>query len=65
MTQAFVEENQRRVQFNAEHGEHLPEDVCLSIQNTPTRWEILPWNHEPVETLPDIDDDLLQQVGMF
>ncbi|THH31718.1 hypothetical protein EUX98_g2488 [Antrodiella citrinella] len=53
------EERQQRERFNAEYGDHLPSDVCLSIQNVPTRWEIIPWNNEPIETLPEIDSDLL------
>lgn len=55
------EERQRREQFNEIHGEHLPSDVCPAIQNPPTRWEILPWNNEPEETLPSIPPDLLQE----
>ncbi|KAK7690808.1 hypothetical protein QCA50_005908 [Cerrena zonata] len=53
------EERSHRVAFNDEHGEHLPADVCLSIQNPPTRWEIITWNREPLEELPMVDNDLL------
>ncbi|TCD70232.1 autophagy- protein 17 [Steccherinum ochraceum] len=57
------EERQRRESFNAEYGDHLPSDVCLSIQNLPTRWEVVPWNHEPIETLPEVDADLLKEAN--
>ncbi|EKM58196.1 uncharacterized protein PHACADRAFT_116910 [Phanerochaete carnosa HHB-10118-sp] len=58
------EERQRREQFNEMHGDHLPSDVCPAMQNPPTRYEILPWNNEPEETLPSIPADLLQQVTL-
>ncbi|KAH8100023.1 autophagy protein Apg17-domain-containing protein [Cristinia sonorae] len=63
--EAMVEEEERlrRERFNAEYGDHLPSDVCLSIQNPPTRWEVVPWNHEPIESLPEMDSDLLTEVG--
>ena len=57
-----IEERRQRDKFSSEHGEHLPEDLCLSIQNPPTRWEVVPWNHESVESLPEIEDDLLREV---
>jgi autophagy-related protein 17 len=60
---ARLEERQVRQQFNAEHGAHLPADICLCIENPPTKWEVLPWHGEPVEVLPDIDYDLLVEVG--
>jgi len=53
------EERQVRQQFNAEHDAHLPTDICLCIENPPTKWEVLPWHGEAVEVLPDIDYDLL------
>ncbi|GJE96586.1 autophagy-related protein 17 [Phanerochaete sordida] len=55
------EERQRREQFNEIHGDHLPSDVCPAMQNPPTRYEILPWNNEPEESLPNIPADLLQE----
>ncbi|KAF7968960.1 hypothetical protein HWV62_28749 [Athelia sp. TMB] len=53
------EERLVRVQFNTEQGAHLPADICLCIENPPTRWEVLPWNGEAMEELPDIDYDLI------
>ncbi|KAF9061421.1 autophagy-related protein 17 [Rhodocollybia butyracea] len=53
------EERQVREHFNNEHGAHLPEDLCLCISNVPTKWEILPWNGEVLETLPEIPSDML------
>lgn len=61
----MTEERSHRVAFNDEHGEHLPADVCLSIQNPPTRWEIITWNREPLEELPMVDNDLLLEVCLF
>lgn len=57
-----TEERQRREEFNEIHGEHLPSDVCPAMQNAPTRYAVLPWGHEPEETLPYIPDDLLTEV---
>jgi hypothetical protein len=50
----------------------LPDDLCLSISNLPTKWTVVPvtWDFDfqadgsvlkrgEVETLPDIDLDLL------
>ncbi|KAI0783551.1 autophagy protein Apg17-domain-containing protein [Abortiporus biennis] len=54
------EERHLRETFNEEHGDHLPSDVCLPIQNPPTRWEVLPLNHESVEILPLVAPDLLE-----
>ncbi|KZP33352.1 hypothetical protein FIBSPDRAFT_721504, partial [Athelia psychrophila] len=53
------EERLVRVRFNADQGAHLPVDICLCIENPPTRWEVLPWNGEVMEELPDIDYDLI------
>ncbi|KAI0951131.1 hypothetical protein AcW1_008249 [Taiwanofungus camphoratus] len=55
------EERQVREEFNAEHGQYLPEDVCLFVQNTPTRWTVVPWNGEQAETLPAVDGSLLEE----
>lgn len=57
-----AEERQTREEFNAAHGEHLPTDVYPSMQNPPTRYEILPWHQDTEETLPCIDRDLLTEV---
>ena len=61
-TYSYEEERQRREEFNSAHGEHLPDDLCLSIQNPPTRWRVLPESDESIEILPEIDGDLLRQV---
>jgi len=53
------EEHIVRQEFNAEHGQYLPSDLCPSIENPPTKWEIVSYNGEPEEVLPDIDNDLL------
>ena len=58
-----VEEQQMRRDFNVEHGVHLPADICLNIENPPTRWDVVPLDGDVIETIPDIDDDLLTQVS--
>lgn len=58
-----TEERLVRESFNAEHGAHLPSDLCLYIENPPTRWQVIPLNGETVESLPDVDDDLVEEVG--
>ncbi|KAK7033021.1 kinase activator, partial [Favolaschia claudopus] len=55
------EESQIREHFNAEHGAHLPDDICLCIGNSPTRWEVLPWHGEEPEALPELEPDLIEQ----
>ncbi|KAJ7475766.1 autophagy-related protein 17 [Mycena latifolia] len=55
------EESQVRDHFNSEHGAHLPEDICLCIGNSPTRWEVVPWHGEELEALPEIEPDLIAQ----
>ncbi|TFY70472.1 hypothetical protein EVG20_g2531 [Dentipellis fragilis] len=55
------QERQVREDFNAEHGSHLPSDICLYIENPPTRWEVVPFDGDSIETLPDVDNDLLVQ----
>jgi hypothetical protein len=57
-----TEERQVRNDFNTDHGAHLPADLCLCIENPPTRWEVVPHNGDALEVLPDIDDDVLAQV---
>ncbi|KIJ67089.1 hypothetical protein HYDPIDRAFT_85859 [Hydnomerulius pinastri MD-312] len=57
------EERQVRDDFNAEHGAHIPADICLCIENPPTRWEVVPWAGDLREVLPDIDSDILAQVS--
>ncbi|EED82160.1 predicted protein [Postia placenta Mad-698-R] len=46
-----------------EHGQYLPEDVCLFVQNAPTRWNVVPHNQE-LEVLPEIDSDLLDDARL-
>ena len=62
-TDERTDERQVRGEFNAEHGGHLPADLCLCVENPPTKWEILPRHGEAVEVLPDIDYDLLVEVS--
>ncbi|KAJ7931431.1 hypothetical protein B0H13DRAFT_1857841 [Mycena leptocephala] len=57
------EESQVREHFNSEHGAHLPEDICLCIGNSPTRWEVVPWHGEEFEVLPEIEPDLIAEVS--
>ncbi len=52
-----------RAEFQAEHGQYIPEDFCLYVENPPNRWTIKTWNNEPLETLPVIENDLLEEVG--
>lgn len=56
------EERKFRESFNAEHGAHLPSDLCLYIENPPTRWQVIPHDGDDVESLPDVDSDLLEEV---
>jgi hypothetical protein len=53
-----------RDSFNAEHGAHLPSDLCLYIENPPTRWQVIPFDGVAVESLPDVDDDLVVEVDL-
>ena len=61
----IIEETRVRSHFNAEYGLHLPEDLCLCIGNSPTRWEVVPWEGSSLEVLPSIDADLIADVGVF
>jgi hypothetical protein len=63
LTPIAIEERQLRVKFNEEHGAYFPADLCLCIENLPTKWEVVPQNGEAAEVLPHIDNDLLLQVG--
>jgi autophagy-related protein 17 len=60
-----IEETRVRSHFNAEYGLHLPEDLCLCIGNSPTRWQVVPWEGSSLEVLPSIDMDLIADVGAF
>ncbi|KIK12969.1 hypothetical protein PISMIDRAFT_18328 [Pisolithus microcarpus 441] len=55
-------ERQVREDFNAEHGAHIPADLCPCIENPPTRWDVVPLPGDVRETLPEIDSDLLAQL---
>ena len=57
-----IEERHIRERFNNEHGAHLPEDICLCIRNTPTRWEVVPQRGEDWEVLPELAQDFITQV---
>ncbi|KAI0635683.1 autophagy protein Apg17-domain-containing protein [Trametes polyzona] len=56
-----AEERVLRAEFQAEHGQYIPEDVCLFIENPPNRWMVTTWNDEPLETLPEIEADLIEE----
>ena len=58
------EERVFRESFNAEHGAHLPSDLCLYIENPPTRWQVMPLDGDDVESLPGVDSDLLEEVDL-
>jgi len=64
ITDDIPEERLVRESFNAEHGAHLPSDLCLYIENPPTRWQVTPLDGDMVESLPDVDNDLIEEVGL-
>ena len=53
-----------RESFNAEHGAHLPSDLCLYVENPPTRWHVIPFDGDAAESLPDVEDDLVAEVDL-
>ncbi|TBU24040.1 autophagy protein Apg17-domain-containing protein [Dichomitus squalens] len=55
------EERILRQEFQAEHGQYIPEDFCLYVENLPNRWMISTWNGEPLEMLPLIDADIIEE----
>ncbi|KAI0714454.1 autophagy protein Apg17-domain-containing protein [Cerioporus squamosus] len=55
------EERLLRAEFQAEHGQYIPEDFCLYVENPPNRWTVSTWNNEPLETLPVIENDLIEE----
>ena len=57
-----TEESKVRSLFNSEYGGHLPGDICLCIGNMPTRWRVMPWEEDSLESLPEIGDDLTREV---
>ena len=58
-----LEERAKRADFQAEHAPYIPEDLCLYVENPPNRWSISTSNNEPLETLPAIENDLIQIVS--
>jgi hypothetical protein len=42
----------------------LPSDLCLYIENPPTRWQVIPLDGDAVESLPDVDNDLVEEVEL-
>ena len=59
----LTEEDQVRKHFNMEFGANLPEDLCLCIENSPTRWEVVPSIGDAWEFLPAIERDLLTEAS--
>lgn len=53
-----------RSDFQAEHGQYIPEDLCLCIENLPNRWTVSTWNDESLEALPEVEAELVEQVRM-
>ena len=73
-TEIPAEERGLRATFNAEQGSHLPADLCLCVENMPTRWNVVPieehsfegissgYREDYREFLPTVDSDLLAEV---
>jgi autophagy-related protein 17 len=62
----LAEERAVREAFTAEHGAHLPDDLCPAVEHAPPRWAVVPapWAPErgpehPPEAVPEVDADLL------
>lgn len=63
-----------RAAFNAEQGSNLPADLCLCVENMPTRWNVVSieehsfegissgYREDYREFLPTVDSDLLAEV---
>ena len=60
---ALTEERNLRAEFQAEHSVYIPEDFCLHVEKPPNRWIISTVNNEPLETLPAVESDLIQEVS--
>lgn len=43
---------------------YLPDDVCLFVQNAPTRWTVVPQDNEQIDSLPALDHDLLDKARL-
>ena len=59
------EEIEARNAFYTLHSVNLPDDLCLSITNLPTKWEVRPISGESLEVLPEVENDLIEQVSMI
>jgi len=71
LTALTEEERELRATFNAEQGSNLPADLCLCVENMPTRWNVIPieehsfedissgYREDYREFLPVIDNHLL------
>jgi len=67
------EEREIRAAFNAEQGSNLPADLCLCVENMPTKWNVVPieehsfegissgYREDYREFLPIVDNDLLTE----
>lgn len=70
----YTEEREIRAVFNAEQGSNLPADLCICVENMPTRWNVVPieehsfegissgYREDYREFLPTVDSDLLAEV---
>ena len=63
MTPCCTEERSLRAEFQAEHGQYIPDDFCLYVENPPNRWVVSTWNSEPVESMPAVENDILEEVS--
>ena len=59
---SIAEELQSRASFYDLHGPNLPEDLCQYVTNQPTEWKITSIGGEYPEELPDLGEDLLDEV---
>ena len=69
-----IEEREMRATFNAEQGSNLPADLCLCVEDMPTRWNVVPveetsfegissgYGEDYREFLPGVDNELLAEV---
>lgn len=72
--ETHTEEREMRAAFNAEQGSNLPADLCLCVENMPTRWNVVSieehsfegissgYREDYREFLPTVDSDLLAEV---
>lgn len=73
-----IEEREIRAAFHAEQGSNLPADLCLCVENMPTRWDVVPMEEQTFEdissasarrenyreVLPTVDNELLAEVRL-